>query len=79
MYSCSGCGQLAPRPYQVTFLQTAPAATGGGVLGNEDRMTAIRCLFAVVGDQRWRQAFGDEVAGILDHGRQALVLQILPV
>lgn len=59
--------------------QTLPAAGGGGVLGDECRVSAIRCLFAIVRDVGGRQALGDEVAGVLLDGVEAFFSDVVEV
>lgn len=46
------------------------------MLGNEYRVSAIWSLFAVIGDERWHQAFGNEILGVREHQGQAFVMQI---
>lgn len=50
--------------YLMPFLQTAPAAGRGGVLGNKHRMAAHRGLFTVVGRFCWCQPSGDKIGGM---------------
>ena len=46
------------------------------MLGNEDWMPAHRSLAAVVRRLRRREALGDEVAGVVEHRREAPIGEI---
>lgn len=61
------------------FFQAPPATTGRGVLGDKNRMAAIRGLLAVVDRLGWGQAFGYEVVSMAQDGFDALGLQILKI
>ena len=61
------------------FLKTAPAATGRGVLGNENRVSAKRRLFAIVGDEGRYQSFDDEIFGMAEDQRQAFAVEIIQI
>src|SRR5271157_1292944 len=60
----------------VPFLQAATAASGGGVLGDEDRVVPHRGLLAVV---RWiggGETLLDEFLAVRHHGVQPLALEV---
>lgn len=61
------------------FGKTAAAAAGGGMLGDEHRVAPERGLFAIVGDDGGRQTLGDEIFGVIQDHRQALVVQVLEI
>ena len=52
----------------VPALQAGAAAGGGRVLGDEDWMTAVRGLLAVVARFGGGQALRDQVTGVLAYG-----------
>lgn len=49
------------------------------MLGDENRMAAKGRLFAVIRDDRRRQAFGDEISGVVEDHCQAFVVQIFAI
>lgn len=49
------------------------------MLRHKYRMTTERRLFAVIGDQRRREAFIDEILGMREHYGQALGMQIVEI
>ena len=46
------------------------------MLGDEDRMTAERRLLSVVGRCGGREPLVDEIARVLEHGRETLLVEI---
>lgn len=59
------------------FFQAAAAAGRGGVLGDEHRVFAHGCLFAVVGRFSGCEALFDKVAGVLEHDVETFAVEIL--
>ncbi len=55
------------------FVQALPAAGCRCVLGNENRMSPHRRLFAVVGDLCRGQSFGDKVFGVFADNRRSFL------
>lgn len=49
------------------------------MLGDKNRMTAKRGLFAVVHNHRWSKALGDEILGMGEHHRQAFAVEVSKV
>lgn len=49
------------------------------MLSDEYRVTAKRGLFAIVGDSRRGETFGDEILGVCKHHMQASAAQIIEV
>lgn len=60
----------------VPLCKTRSATRGGGVLGNEHRMSSKRCLLAIVTWFGWGKPLRDKVAGVLKHDRQGLLPKI---
>ena len=60
----------------VPFFETAAAARGGGVLGNEDRMAAHGRLPPVVLRLGLREPLAQELSAVLQHDWQGLFSQI---
>jgi hypothetical protein len=68
-----GGGQCASGWYAVPFGQTTTAAGRRGMLSDKDRMPAKRCLLAIVLWGGRREALSDEVSGMLQYRRNALL------
>jgi hypothetical protein len=60
----------------VPLCKARPATGGGGVLGNEHRVSSKRSLLAVVWRLRGSEPLKDKVTGVLEHGRQGLLPEI---
>jgi len=63
----------------IPLMQASTAAAGAGVLGDKHRMSAHRCLLAVIGDVCRCKPCSDEVGSVALNGLQALVRYVLPV
>ena len=49
------------------------------MLTDENRMTAKGRLFAVIRDDSWRQAFGNEVFSVAEYQGQAFAAEIITI
>src|SRR5690242_11969375 len=65
--------------YPMPLLQAAPAAGGGPVLGDEDRMVPHGGLLAVVRDVGGGEPLLDELLAVRHYGLQPLPLQVAPL
>ena len=72
-------GQFSTLGDSVPLGQAFAAACGCGVLGHEYRVVPHGGLFAVVGRAGWGEPDLDELPGVLEDNRQALLLQIGPL
>ena len=61
------------------LLDTIPAACGGCVLGNKDRMSLHRCLFTVISRGLRSYPCGYEIESMLPDGVHTFILNIAEV
>jgi hypothetical protein len=69
-------GQVDSSGDPVPLRETAAAARGGGMLRDEDRVTAHRSLLTVVPGLGRREAITNEVSRMIEHRGETFVSQI---
>ena len=70
--------KLVPLRYLVPLLQASAAASGGGMLGDEDRVIAHRGLLAVIRRTGGGKTLVDEFLCVRNHRFEPLALEIIP-